>query len=67
MSKTRFAAVICLSQLAATLSACGGGSGTADTITPVPPLGESPTPSTPTVEGVAMPSSVAVVTATNTP
>ena len=61
MSKTRFASVACITLFAAMLSACGGGSG--DAPTPSPPTGG--TPPEPTIEGVAMPNNVSVVTATN--
>lgn len=50
------------------LSACGGSGGSAPAVSSNPPGGSNPPddiPSTPTIEGIATPSSVSVVTATN--
>jgi hypothetical protein len=61
MSKTQFTSVVCITLLAAALSGCGGSASGASTSPP--PSGG--TPPAPVVEGIAMPSSVSVVTATN--
>ncbi|MBL8268360.1 hypothetical protein [Steroidobacter sp.] len=51
------------------LSACGGSGGSAPTVSSNPPGGSNPpdnVPETPTtIQGIATPSSVSVVTATN--
>ena len=47
--------------LAASLAACGGSSAAA----PAPPAGNTPPPPPVVIQGVATPTSVAVVTATN--
>lgn len=64
----RFGLGLCVVTLVTLLSACGGGSGTAGSS---PPVSSSPTPPPPSdntpaiVSGIATPSSVSVVTATN--
>lgn len=50
------------------LSACGGSGGSTPAAFGSPPGGSNPpgnVPTTPTIEGIATPSSVSVVTATN--
>jgi hypothetical protein len=64
----RFGLGLCAVTLVTLMSACSGGSGstTTDTSPPVsntPPPPSDPTPAT--VSGIATPSSVSVVTATN--
>lgn len=62
-----FSRVLGLATLLALLAACGGGGGSDTSATVVPPVGGgNPPVITPEViEGVATPSSVSVVTATN--
>jgi hypothetical protein len=67
MSKSWLVNVAGTIVLTTLLSACGKSSSpTGTTVTPSPPNGDDDTPTTPvTIEGIAMPSSVSVVTATN--
>lgn len=62
----RFGLGLCAVTLVTLMSACSGGGTTADTSPPVsntpPPVDNTPT----IVSGIATPSSVSVVTATNT-
>ena len=63
MSKARLASLLVF---AALLSACGsGGSSSPTTVTPNPSGNNPPPPAPAPVEGIALPSSVSVVTATN--
>jgi hypothetical protein len=66
MSKIRFASLASTVVLATMLSACGSrGSPSGTTVTPSGPSGDNPPTQPQTIEGIAMPSSVSVVTATN--
>jgi hypothetical protein len=65
MSKTRLASLLGSLVLTAMLSACGGAGSSASTVTPPPPPSGNDPPPTADIEGIAMPSSVSVVTATN--
>lgn len=66
--RTTVRAAICIAALLAALCGCGGGSdaGTSTTGNPGGGSGDSgATPTPETVQGIATPSSVSVVTATN--
>lgn len=59
-------AAMCIVALTAALCGCGGGSGAStDGMTGSPGGGTGETPPPETIQGVATPSSVSVVTATN--
>jgi hypothetical protein len=62
MSKIRYTGVVVITLLASALSGCSG-SGASGASTSAPPNGG--TPEEPAIEGIAMPSNVSVVTATN--
>jgi len=62
----RHVSILFLLAVSSTLAACGGGGSSASAPTPPPPSGGTPNPpASAPVEGVATPTSVAVVTATN--
>lgn len=66
MSKIRLIALTCTLAVLSSLAACGGGSGAGAVATTPPPSsggggGNNPDP----IQGVALPSNVSVVTATN--
>lgn len=63
MSKTRFTSLVCTVVLTTMLSACGKGGNSSGTT--VNPSGNNPIPPPEVIKGIAMPSSVSVVTATN--
>ena len=60
----RHVSILLLVALSGALTACGGGGSSASLAPSPPPSGGTPPPPAP-VEGVATPTSVAVVTATN--
>jgi hypothetical protein len=61
-----FGGSVFVAMLATLLAACGGGSGSNANVgaSPTPPIETTPPPPV-VIEGIATPSSVAVVTATN--
>jgi hypothetical protein len=61
----RHVSILFLLAASSALTACGGGGSSAGLTAPPPPSGGSQPPASVPVEGVATPTSVAVVTATN--
>lgn len=61
----RHVSILILLAVSSVLSACGGGGSSASNPPTSPPAGGTPPPAPAPVEGVATPTSVAVVTATN--
>jgi hypothetical protein len=61
----RHVSILLLLAVSNALTACGGGGSSAGPTAPPPPSGGSQPPAQAPVEGVATPTSVAVVTATN--